>query len=164
MASPAVAISMEEYQRTSFEWDAEWVDGEVIHRPLPNVDHANALAAIGAAFSASVKTSRLYPAPQSRIRVAPRKWRIPDLAIFADEKAAEGVIPFGAVEILSPDDSMSTYIDKFDEFAAAGVESIWLVDPAHGRIQRYQNGSLLHVDAIEFPDRSFRLTAAEIFA
>ncbi|MBM3793441.1 MAG: Uma2 family endonuclease [Acidobacteria bacterium] len=87
-----------------------------------------------------------------------------DLAIFADRKPADGVIPFGAVEILSPDDSLSTYIGKFDEYAAAGIEFIWLVDPAHGRIQRHQNGSLLRVDAIEFPDRGFRLTADEIFA
>jgi len=38
------------------------------------------------------------------------------------------------------------------------------VDPGHRRIQRYENESLIRVDAIEFPERGFRLTAQEIFA
>ena len=46
----------------------------------------------------------------------------------------------------------------------AGIEFIWLVSPKRRLIQRYENQKLLRVDAIEFPDRGFRLTAAEIFA
>jgi hypothetical protein len=35
----ALAVSMAEYLRTSYEYDAEWVDGEVVERSLPNYSH-----------------------------------------------------------------------------------------------------------------------------
>jgi hypothetical protein len=39
MATGAM-IPMEEYLRTSYEHDCEWIDGEVQERALPADDHA----------------------------------------------------------------------------------------------------------------------------
>jgi Uma2 family endonuclease len=166
MATQAIAIPMEEYLRTSYEYDAEWVDGEVVERPLPNSDHSEAQANIDHGFVRSQKASRLFARPGLRVRVAPDRWRIPDISVFADEKP-KGDYPsnvFAAIEILSPDDSMSILYDKLSEYAAMGIRHIWVADPGHRRLLKYDNESLLRVEAIEFPDRAFRLTVDEIFA
>ena len=68
------------------------------------------------------------------------------------------------IEILSPDDSLSELYEKLDEYERWGIQRIWLVDPEHNGISRYEQGSLLRVDAIEIPDRGFKLSAANLFA
>ena len=166
MAAKAIAIPMEEYMRTSYEYDAEWVDGEVVERSLPNNAHACVQHVIDHALGNAEPLSRLYSRPGLRIRVAPDRWRIPDIAIFADQKPV-GDYPsnvYAAIEILSPQDAMSSVLDKFAEYEAMGIPHLWLADPIHKLIQRYRDGSFISVDAIEFPDRGFRLTVQEIFA
>ena len=166
MATKAIAIPMEEYMRTSYEYDAEWVEGEVVERSLPNYGHSKTQQRVSFAFGVTEKQSRLFSRPGLRIRVAPNRWRIPDISVFA-EREPEGDYPsnvFSAIEILSPDDAMATLYDKLAEYAAMGILYIWVVDPSHRRIQKYENESLIRVDAIEFPDRGFRLTSQEIFA
>ncbi len=166
MATKAIAIPMEEYMRTSYEYDAEWVEGEVVERSLPNYGHSKTQHVIDHALGDAEGTGRLFSRPGLRIRVAPNRWRIPDISVFADREP-EGDYPsnvFSAIEIVSPDDALDALYDKLAEYAAMGIPYIWVVDPSHRRIQKYEDESLIRVDAIEFPDRGFRLTSQEIFA
>lgn len=157
---------MDEYLRTSYEWEPEWVDGELVERALPNNNHAAMQAVIDHAVVDSQETSRLFARPGLRIRVAPDRWRIPDISIFADQKPS-GDYPsnvFSVIEIVSPADPARELNNKLEEYAAMGIPYIWVVDPEPKRLHRYLNGDLLRVPAIEFPERGFRLTAQELFA
>ena len=58
---------------------------------------------------------------------------------------------------------MSSLLDKLAEFAAAGIQHLWVVDPGHALLFEYVGRGLAEVEAIEFPDRGFRLAAQEIF-
>ena len=166
MATKAIAVPMDEYLRTSYEWEPEWVDGELVERSLPNNKHAEVQAVIDHAVVASQSTSRLFARPGLRIQVSPNRWRIPDISLFADQKPT-GDYPsnvYSVIEIVSPGDAIRELNNKLEEYAAMGIPYIWVLDPDHKRIQRYENESLIRVSAIEFPDRGFRLTAEEIFA
>ena len=166
MATKAIAIPMEEYMRTSYEYDAEWVDGEIVERSLPTFPHARAERRIVQHVANAEARTGLFASPNQRIRVSSERWRVPDISIFADREP-EGKYPsnvYAAIEILSPEDAMSSVLDKFAEYEAMGIPHILLVDPIHKLIQRYRDSSLISVDAIEFPDRGFRLTVQEIFA
>ena len=166
MATKAVAVPMDEYLRTSYEWEPEWVDGELVERSLPNNAHSRAQSRIDHAVVAAEKACRLYARPGLRVRVAPNRWRIPDISVFAGEEPS-GDYPanvYSAIEIVSPADPARELNDKLEEYAAMGIPYIWVVDPERRRLQQYTNGDLLRVSAIEFPDRGFRLTAQEIFA
>jgi Uma2 family endonuclease len=161
----AAAISMDEYLRTSYEWEPEWVDGELVERSLPNNKHAEVQAAIDHAVVEAEKRCRLFARPGLRIRVAPDRWRIPDISVFADQKPL-GDYPsgvFAAIEIVSPADPAREQNDKLEEYAALGIPHIFVVDPERRRLQKFVNGDLLRVSAIEFTDRGFCLTALEIF-
>jgi Uma2 family endonuclease len=166
MATEAVAISMEEYLRTSYEYDAEWVDGAVVERALPNYSHTRAERWIVHRLADTQAQAKLFASPNLRVRVAERCWRIPDISIFADREPDEAYPSnlFAAIEILSPGDAMAEVYDKLSEYAAMGIPHIFVVDPAHRLLLKYESRSLIDVTAIEFPERGFRMTVDEIFA
>ena len=77
MATNATAVSMGEYLRTSYEWEPEWVDGELVERSLPNIEHSLSQQRISLALGNSLNRSRLFCLPQLRVKVSPARWRIP---------------------------------------------------------------------------------------
>jgi Uma2 family endonuclease len=160
------AISVEEYLRTSYEYDPEYVDGELVERSLPTYLHARAHAKICGAFIREETHCHLLVAIEVRIPTSGQRWRIPDLAILADRGPDSKYLsapPLAVIEILSPEDSFASLLSKFEEYRDFGVAHSWLVDPERRHVYKYENGSLLQVDAIEFPGRGFRLAASEIF-
>jgi Uma2 family endonuclease len=161
-----VAVSMEEYLGTAYEYDPEWVDGELVERSLPTYPHSRAERRIVQSLASAEGQAKLFSAPNQRIWVSPDRWRVPDVSIFADREP-EGPYPsnvFAAIEILSPKDAMAAIYDKLSEYAAAGIQHLWVVDPGHKLVLKYERRSLIEVDAIEFPERAFRITAEQIFA
>ena len=71
---------------------------------------------------------------------APDKVRKPDASFVAQDKLPNGptdghlrVAPDLAVEVASPNDSLRDSDRKVEEYLAAGVRSVWLIDP-HVRV------------------------------
>ncbi len=160
--STATAVSVEEYLATSYEFDPEYIGGELVERPMPTYGHARAQNRIGAAFE--TPEAGLYAAPQVRVRVTPDRYRVPDIVIYADREPSADYpteTPFGVIEVLSPGDGLSELLDKFEDFASLGVSHLWLVDPEHRRISRYEDGSLIRQATLEM--RSVKLTPEAIF-
>ena len=65
------------------------------------------------------------------MRTAPNRCRIPDVSVTAQEPPTDvfETAPLICIEILSRRDEMSDVIEKLEEYAAAGVRYIWVVDP-----------------------------------
>lgn len=163
--SAKAAVSVEEYLTTAYEFDPEYVDGELLERPLLTISHSRVQNRIGAAFENAI-TAALFAAPQVRLQITPTHFRVPDISVFAGAVPTgryPKTAPFAVIEILSPEDAQSEMIDKLDEYAAMGVPYIWIVDPLHRRIHRYQDGSLLQQDALNIPEHNFRLESKAIF-
>lgn len=105
--------------------------------------------------------------PELRHRVAPDRFRIPDVAVYRDQPPGEEVPttpPFVAIEIASPDDRWSEIVAKLAEYDRWGVAHVLLVDPGNQRLFLYSNGRLNEVDAFEIPEFGCRIQAGEIFA
>ena len=67
---------------------------------------------------------------------APDKVRKPDVSVVAQDKLPNGptdghlrVAPDLAVEVASPNDSLRDTDRKVEDYLAAGVRSVWLIDP-----------------------------------
>jgi|SRR5947207_15944549 len=161
------AVSIEEYLRTSFENpDREYVDGEIVERPLPDQLHSETIWRLIGAIWELAKTRPFHGRPELRSRVAPTRVRIPDVSIFAGQKPTESfptVAPLAAIEILSIEDRHSDMMRKFVEYKAWGVAHIWLIDPRNRILHEYTDRSLTEVTALEMPEYDARITAAEIF-
>jgi Uma2 family endonuclease len=133
MLEAPTMVSVEEYLNTSYEdGDREYVDGQVVERNLGERDHSGVQGELVLFFGALRKTVGCYALPEQRIRVAPTRYRIPDVSVYIGGLPEEPVFttpPFLVIEILSKDDRASDVLDKIEDYRAFGVPHIWVVDP-----------------------------------
>lgn len=159
-------IPIEEYLHSGLPSDHEYLDGEIVERNVGQYRHGKAQRRLAALFDAAGKKLPLYAATEIHVRVAPRRIRIADVAVFAGEEPIEEIPskpPLIAIEILSPEDLYRRILDRFEDYRAWGVRHIWFVDPWHRTLHVYESGTLRQVSSFEIPEYSVEIPAAEIF-
>lgn len=125
-------VSVEEYLRTSYRPDCDYVDGEILERNLGETDHSDCQGRIYAYFLNRSKQLRLYPLVEQRVQVSSARFRVPDVSIVRGSRPAEQILsspPFIAIEILSKDDRVSDMQERIDDYLKFGVRCVWLIDP-----------------------------------
>jgi Uma2 family endonuclease len=145
-------VSVEEYLRSTFEHDAEYADGRIVPRPMPQKPHSKMqryllrmLCPVGDPLGYEV-----WPEQRIRTQRAPARYRVPDLCVTQGEPPEDIFTepPFLCVEILSPDDAAVEVLAKIREYLAFGVAYVWIVDPETGtgemhtpdRVERVEDG------------------------
>ena len=74
--------------------------------------------------------------PSLRIRVSDTRVRVPDVCVLAENAPEEQVVTFPpilCIEILSPEDRMTRFMEKLKDFAEMGVPTCWIIDPVGHR-------------------------------
>ena len=160
MATPTL-ISEEEYLRTSYEPDAEFVDGVVEERPMGEGIHSAWQMAIGGFFWVRSDEWSVRARPELRTRTGERRYRVPDVAILRAGTEHEPIAvtpPLIAFEILSPEDRISRLRVRLADFHSMGVPAIYVVEPEQGALMRWVDGGLPAVDRVFLLDREIPLT------
>jgi Uma2 family endonuclease len=125
-------ISVDEYLRTSFHPDCDFVEGEVLERNVGKRRHGYAQARIAAWFVHRQHDLRLESMTELRMRVEPDKIRIPDVVVSEMPLPDEEVFtspPYLSIEVMSPDDTMASLQDRLDDYLHFGVPNVWVIDP-----------------------------------
>jgi Uma2 family endonuclease len=138
-------VPVEVYLRSSYEPDAEYVDGKIEERPMGEFDHASWQAAILTWFRQHRNDWGIRARAELRVQVAPTRFRVPDVTVIDKSLPKEQIIthaPLAVFEILSPEDSMQRLKQKLKDYRAMGVPEIWVVDPEDGSWSRYEEGEL----------------------
>ncbi len=169
MATSTSLVSMEEYLRTAYRPDADFVDGEIVERNLGEFEHATLQIAIGSCFWARRKEWNIHPVTEQRIRVAERKVRIADVAVLRADAPRERVTatpPLICIEILSPEDRMSRAKLVLTDYLVMGVENIWLIDPVYRAAFTFGAEGLRDADPLDLrvAGTAIRLDLSEAFA
>ncbi len=130
----AEVISAEQYLHTSFEHDAEFVEGRIVERPIPNWEHSALQGFLIRELWAICRSLGMFAMPEQRIQTLPNYFRVPDVCIVGErpDPPARGIVthpPHLCVEILSPEDKMIDTLDKVREYLNFGVEWVWVIDP-----------------------------------
>lgn len=166
MATKA-ALSEEEYIRTSYSGvDREFRDGELLERSVPEYSHGTLQGELYSFFRPFRKDRKIFPSVETRIRLRPGRYVIPDVCVlWPDEPAAEipESLPLLVVEVLSPDDRMSDVIAKLREYHDAGVPHVWLADPKLRCLYLYRDG-LHEVTTARLPEVDIELRLTDLFA
>jgi Uma2 family endonuclease len=148
-------VAPAEYLAMSFaDLDREYVRGEVVERSMPDFLHGETQLELGLRFRALRSSHRLYACSETRLRLAPDLFRIPDIAVFAGERPAERVPshpPLLVIEIISPDDRFSDVLEKLAEYQEWGVPHIWVVDPHRRTLDSYEAGALARCARLALP-------------
>ena len=138
-------IPVEVYLRSSYEPDAEYVDGEIEERPMGEFDHASWQQAIQRWFLEHEQEWNVRVRPELRIQVAPSRYRVPDVTVLDRSLPIEQIIthaPIAVFEILSPEDSMMRVTRKLNDYLAMGIQHIWVIDPGTKKTWRYYDNEL----------------------
>ena len=132
MSATPVLISVDEYLRTSYRPDCDYIDGEVKERNLGEQPHSRVQALFIGYFLLREIEWGINPLPEQRVQVAPTRYRIPDICLVQPESAAELIIrtpPMLCVEILSREDRMTEILQRVNDYLQMGVPAVWIVDP-----------------------------------
>lgn len=160
------ALPVEEYLRTAFpNLDKEYRDGELVERSLPDYLHGKTQGLIFAFFAALRKTLSVFPAVETRLKVRPNVYLIPDVIVFHPSEPQEPVPhspPLVAIEVISRDDKMARLRQKLEDYRVWGVPHVWLVDPHSKRLYTCDAG-LVEVSTLKIPELGVEIAPADIF-
>jgi Uma2 family endonuclease len=125
-------ISVEEYLRTSYRPDCDYVDGEVLERNMGEKSHAKLQKAILLFLSAREKELGIWVIQEQRVQVSARRFRIPDVCVTLGEPNEEILRqpPFICIEVFSPEDRWPRIQQRIDDYLSMAVPYVWVLDPA----------------------------------
>jgi Uma2 family endonuclease len=169
MATASTLISIEEYLRTGYRPDCDFVDGQIEERNVGERDHNRLQIVLGAWFLAHEKEWNIYVLPEQRTRVSSSRVRIPDVCLLRGDAPNEQVLttpPLLCVEILSPDDRLPRTAKIMDEYARMGVPNLWILDPKDRVAYDYSSDGVLRLttDRLSIPNTEIFVDLPILFA
>jgi Uma2 family endonuclease len=128
----STAVPVEEYLRTTYDPDKEYVAGQLVDRHVGEYYHSFLQNALGAELRQRGRVRGFRAFTEQRVRVSDEpRYRIPDLCVKAVPHEITSVLvqPDLVVEIVSPDDDPVDLLEKVADYQAAGIPYIWVADP-----------------------------------
>ncbi len=129
--SARTLISVEEYLRTSYRPDCDYVDGEVVERTLGEWDHSRLQTKLLVYLVTRYEKQGIIAVGEQRVQVKPTRFRIPDVCVVLAEPGEKVLTkpPFICIEVLSSEDRMSRVLVRVKDYLAMGVPYVWVFDP-----------------------------------
>ena len=138
MAVPGITqrLNIDEYPRSSYRPDVDFVDGYIEERNWGEYNHARlqTLLAIWCVTHESEWNVRVVV--EQRVQLSKNRVRIPDVSLLRRELPIEQIIrtaPQVCIEILSPEDSVHKMRVRFADYHRMGVENVWLSTPSRAK-------------------------------
>lgn len=169
MSTHPSSISLDEYLRTSYQPDVDYVDGELRERKLGTPEYARVRNAIAAWFWHRRIRWGLHPVTEQRIQVSPTRIRICDVAVLHCHSPREGFLqtgPLVCINLLSSEESVDAQKQILAEFRDMGSRNVWLVDPHRQTAYTFDAEGLHEADAshVEAPGTPIHLDLREACA
>ena len=139
----ATQIAVEEYLRTSYRPDREYVDGQVRERNLGEKSHSRLQFHLALYFHLRSVALNLKPFSEWRVQVSKSRYRVPDVCVVRGSDPESEILhtpPYIVIEVLSPSDTWSEMAERFADYESFGVPNIWVVDPVKRRAWRVIGG------------------------
>ncbi len=152
MAAAINYVTVEEYLHSSFEPDAEYVDGQIEERAAGENDHSAWQGAILFWFEQQAREGQIRVRPELRVQVAPSCFLVPDITLLDRNRPIEQIVthpPIAVFEILSPADALKRVMTKCGMYEQMGIQTILVIDP-DGPKYRYVAGRLEPLEARAF--------------
>ena len=164
----STSVPVEEYLRTSYDPDMEYLDGELVERHVGEYTHSYLQLAIGVLLESRQKGKyRTFTEQRVRVSTKPR-YRIPDLCVMELPHPREPVFthpPHLVIEIVSPDDELADLLAKVADYLKFGVPHIWIPDPYKHTLQEADREGLRpRPDLITETDLVGRVDFGALFA
>ena len=128
----SATLSLEEYLRTGYRPDVEYVDGALEKKPVVSSIHGRVQVLLGVWFFQHQAEWGLVAGVETRTQVTASRVRLPDVAVGRRESFQGAVLlspPVIAIEVLSRTDSLLDLKRRAADLEGMGVPNVWLIDP-----------------------------------
>ena len=161
--------TVREYLRTSWSPDREYIDGHIEERNLGEKEHSLIQRYLTFLFMLKRDEWGIEVYPELRTQTQARRFRVPDVLLMRKSDQFERYVttpPLIAIEILSPEDTLTAMRAKAAEYREFGVENIWIIDPEPRIAYRYSGTALeeVHSGELTVPETPIRVVLGELFA
>ncbi len=162
-------VSVREYLATSYRPDCEYVDGRIEERNLGEYDHGLLQLILGNLFMNNRDAWKIRAVTDVRTQVRSTRFRVPDLSVLRAGAPKEQIIthpPLIVIEILSPEDRLSRFQGRIEDYLNFGVENIWIIDP-ESRTAYIATADGLHpvrANELVVPETPIRVVLSDMFA
>ena len=180
--TPVRPLTLEQFlQQPETKPANEYIDGQVIQKPMPKTDHGIIQTDLATAINAALKADKIGRAITELRCTFENRSIVPDIAVLPwasiarnENGKASGELfapPPWMIEILSPGQSQTKVVRKIMYALAHGTQMGWLIDPAEECVFGYTPD--LRAVLYEEPDEqlpvpefaaAFQLTVGELVA
>jgi Uma2 family endonuclease len=180
--TPSRLITLAEFlQQPETKPASEYIDGQIIQKPMPQGEHSTLQGDLVTSINAIVKPSRIARAyPELRCTFG-GKAIVPDVAVFLWDRIPRkedgtvenqfAIAPDWSIEILSPNQSKTKVTANILHCLEHGTQLGWLLDPGEQAIFAHSPNQALKLfqateTVLPVPDfaADLRLTVGEIFS
>ncbi len=164
----ATLVSVEDYLRTSYSPDREYIDGRIEERNLGELTHGRIQRRLIVYFDLRSKELGIEVVPEQRVQVSPTRFRVPDVTVVkTSQKLGEifTVPPHLCIEILSKDDTLDYMQEKIDDYLRFGVPYVWIINPRLRKGYVATQAGLVEAvsGVLETSDPDIRFSVADLF-
>jgi len=165
MGALQTLITVEEYLPTPYHPDVNYNDGQIEERNVGEKEHGKLQERI---FILLKRMRKLVPFLETRLRVSPTRYRVPDICAYHQEPA-ESVFtqpPALCIEILSTEDRLSRTVQLVEVYLSMGVPTVWVLDPIQKKAYAADSANKFREVSgqIATSDREVVMTLDEIFS
>jgi Uma2 family endonuclease len=165
--TPAKTMTLAEFlQQPETKPACEYIDGQIIQKPMPQGQHSTIQGEMVTAINAVTKPAKIaWAFPELRCTFGGRSI-IPDVSVFRWSRLPtndDGTIantfnaaPDWTIEILSPEQSSTRVMSNILHCLNHGGLGGWLIDPGENLVQVFLPNQ--HPASLEEPDNTLKLT------
>ena len=136
-------VPVEEYLRTAYDPDMDYVDGHLEERNLGEFDHSMLQRALLKVLLSREREWNIWALPECRLHVEPNRFRVPDITVIPRGEKPDRIVreaPLLCIEVLSPEDTFKRILYRVEDYVAMGVKNVWVLDPESDRVFTVRNG------------------------
>ena len=160
-------VTVSDYLHTSYSPDCDYVDGEVQERNVGELDHAEVQSALVQWFRNHGKEWNIRAFTELRMQITSTRFRVADVCLIPRDEHPDQILlrpPIAIVEVLSPEDRVSRYQQRFADYRQMGVAHIWVVDPKTRRGYNCSGGSWIETMSFQVENSPITVDLSVIFA
>ncbi|MGA3211385.1 MAG: Uma2 family endonuclease [Terriglobales bacterium] len=162
-----VQVSLAEYLAASYRPDCDYIYGELEERHVGEKEHSAVQAFFVLWLGLHEKEWKLEAFPELRIQVATDRVRVADIAVLRQDEPYESVLtrpPLAIVEVLSPEDRISRYQDRLEDYRRMGIPAIWVIDPGHRGAFNCSGGVWVPAEEFRIRDTDVRIPMTQLWS
>jgi Uma2 family endonuclease len=163
----AIAMPLEQYLRTTFHPDRDYVDGFAEARAMGEYDHGKVQYMLLRLLGSRESEWKIDVVPECRLQIRPGRFRILDVMVLKTDHAVHRyptTAPLICIEVLSPEDTWARLRKVLDDYLSMGAENVWAFDPEAREAFRYGADGFRKMTELTVKGTPIHVNVAEVFS